>query len=334
MKKIAFFEIKKWEEQYLKERLKNFELKFFEDGLTKKNIDKVKDFDAVSVFIYSKIDKELLERFSNLKLIVTRSTGFDHIELEGCKKGKITICNVPHYGENTVAEHTFALILSLSRKICESYEKVKKGNFSLEGLTGFDLKGKTIGIVGMGSIGRYVARIAKGFEMNILAYDVTKDLKFAKRFGLKYVNLNLLLKNSDIISLHVPYNKKTHHLINKNNLKLIKKGSILINTARGGVVETDALLKGLSKGIFSGVGLDVLEEECFIKEEKQLLSKQFPKKCDLAVILKNHILLTQSNCIITPHNAFNSKEALIRILDTTILDIKSFFKGKKENIVK
>ncbi|MAG50851.1 hydroxyacid dehydrogenase [archaeon] len=334
MKKIAFFEIKKWEEQYLKERLKNFELKFFEDGLTKKNIDKVKDFDAVSVFIYSKIDKELLERFSNLKLIVTRSTGFDHIELEGCKKGKITICNVPHYGENTVAEHTFALILALSRKIYESYEKVKKGNFSLEGLTGFDLKDKTIGIVGMGSIGRYVARIAKGFEMNILAYDVTKDLKFAKRFGLKYVGLNDLLKNSDIISLHVPYNKKTHHLINKNNLKLIKKGSILINTARGGIVETDTLLRGLSKRIFSGVGLDVLEEECFIKEEKQLLAKQFPKKYDLAVVLKNHILLTHENCIITPHNAFNSKEALIRILDTTILNIKFFFKGKKENIVK
>ena len=342
MKKIAFFEIKKWEEQYLKERLKNFELKFFEDGLTKKNIDKVKDFDAVSVFIYSKIDKELLERFSNLKLIVTRSTGFDHIELEGCKKGKITICNVPHYGENTVAEHTFALILSLTRKIHKTYERTSRGNFDLEGLRGFDLKNKTIGIIGAGHIGQHVIRIAKGFEMNILVFDSIKDIKLSKKLGFKYTTFNNLLKNSDIISLHVPYNKKTHHLINRKNIKLIKNRSIIINTSRGGLIDTTALLDGLRNNKLWGIGLDVLEEEKFIiKEEKQLLSPHVcglnhknKKEC-LQSIVEGHTLLSSNKVIITPHNAFNSQEALERILDTTINNILDFEnKNKLKNLIK
>ncbi|MBI3631397.1 MAG: hypothetical protein HY219_00840 [Candidatus Staskawiczbacteria bacterium] len=167
-----------------------------------------------------------------------------------------------------------------------------------------------------------------------MAYDIKKDQKLAERMGFKYVALNYLFKNSNIITLHVPYNKSTHHLINLETVKLFKKNSYLINTSRGGVCDTTALLQGLKDEIFAGLGLDVLEEECFIKEERELITPDFSKKCDLRTILENHILINQPKVIVTPHNAFNSKEALIRILDTTIENIKSFSKNKIINLVK
>ncbi|MBI2128852.1 hydroxyacid dehydrogenase [Candidatus Woesearchaeota archaeon] len=330
--KIAFFEMEDWEKEYIKKKLKG-NILFFNDESNEKNIGKVKDFDILSVFIYSKINKGMLGKFNKLKLIATRSTGYDHIDVEECRKRKIAVANVPYYGENTVAEHTFALILALSRKIHRAYEKTVRGDFSLEGLRGFDLKGKTLGVIGAGHIGQHVIRIANGFEMNVLAYDVRRDSKLAKKFGFKYALLNDLLKNSDIISMHAPYSKATHHMINKGNMHLIKKGAILINTARGGLVETDALVKALDKGILSGAGLDVLEEEQLVKEESELLSKNYPIET-LKTVIQNHTLLKRENVIITPHNAFNSIEALQRILDTTIENIRGFMKGKKINEVK
>jgi D-lactate dehydrogenase len=332
--KIVFFEVEDWEKDYLTSKLKGHEIIFSKDALSKENFSLVKGADIISVFIYSKLDKKTLSEFNNLKAISTRSTGFDHIDIKECKKRRISVLNVPYYGENTVAEHTFALILALSRKIHKSYERTIRGNFSLEGLRGFDLKGKTIGVIGLGHIGRHVARIAAGFEMNILAYDVKKDNNFSKKFGVRYVPLDNLLKNSDIITLHCPYNKNTHHLINSKNINLIKKGSYLVNTARGGNIETKALVSGLSKKHLGGAALDVLEEESIIKEEAQLLSQNFPKE-KLQSLLENHILLTFDNVIITPHNAFNSQEALQRILDVTIKNIQSIAtKRRSENIVK
>ncbi len=331
--KIAFFEIEPWEIEYLKSQLKNFDLLFFEDKLDSKNLEKISNINILSPFIYSRINKKAINSLKSLKYITTRSTGFDHIDLKICEQKNILVSNVPTYGENTVAEHTFALILALSRKIYSSAERTKKGDFSLKNLKGFDLKGKTLGVVGIGNIGRHVVRIAKGFEMNVLAYDIQKDQKFAKKIGFKYVPLDYLFKNSDIITLHIPYNKATHHLVNLKNLKLFKKGCYLINTARGGVCDTTALLKGLKQGIFAGLGLDVLEEECFIKEERELLTSVFKKTCDLKTALENHILINQPNVIVTPHNAFNSQEALTRILDTTIENIKAFAKGKLINLV-
>jgi len=332
--KIAFFEVESWETDYLKSQLKGFDLMFFENKLTSQNLKKISNIDILSPFIYSAIDKKTINSLKSLKYIVTRSTGFDHIDLKTCKHQTILVSNVPAYGENTVAEHTFALILALSRKICFSWERTRLGNFSLENSRGFDLKGKVLGVVGVGNIGRHVIRIAKGLEMNILAFDVKKDQKFAKKIGLKYVTLDYLFKNSDIITLHVPYNKATHHLVNLKTLKLFKKGCYLINTARGGICDTTALLRGLKQGVFAGLGLDVLEEECFIKEERELLSSAFEKTCDLKTVLENHILINQPNVIITPHNAFNSKEALTRILDTTIENIKTFSKNRPINLVK
>jgi D-lactate dehydrogenase len=333
MPKIAFFEIEEWEKPYLKKELKNHKLYFFSDAINESNVNKIKDVDIISIFIYSKLNKFILSKFKNLKLIVTRSTGFDHIDMKECRKKKIIVCNVPYYGENTVAEHTFALILNLTRKIHKAWERTRRLDFSQEGLRGVDLRDKTLGVVGAGSIGQHVIRIAKGFEMNVIAFDIHKNKKLQKKLNFKYYDFNNLLRNSDIITLHCPYNKHTHHLINKNNIKKIKKGALLVNTARGGLVETNALVNALDSGILKGAGLDVLEDECYVKEDKQVMSKNFPKKCDMKIILENHILAKKDNVIITPHNAFNSVEALQRILDTTIDNIKDFLKKKVINKV-
>jgi D-lactate dehydrogenase len=258
-------------------------------------------------------------------MICTRSAGFDHIDLMECKKRKIAVYNVPCYGENTVAEYTLGLILMASRKLLAASERAKSGNFNFEGLIGFDLKDKTLGVIGTGKIGKHVIRMAKGFEMNILAFDKFKSSKEAK-----YVSLNELLAKSDIITLHAPYCKETHHLINRKNLKQIKKGAVLINTSRGGLVETESLVEGLNKNIFSFVAIDVIEGEPLIKEEKELLSKHFDKKT-IEILLENHILMEDPRVIITPHTAFYSKEALERINDTTFKNIELFLKNKSEN---
>ncbi len=331
MAKIAFFEIEKFEEPIVKKQMRAHQLQFFEKPIASYDLAKIRDADALAVFIYSEITKNVLSKLPKLRFIATMSTGFDHIDMEACKKRGITVSNVPSYGENTVAEHTFALILALSRHLIPSVERTRRGNFALDGLRGFDLKGKTIGVIGTGHIGMHVLRMANGFEMKMLAYDINKDAKAAKTLGFKYVSFDALLKNSDIVTLHCPYNQHTHHLINGQNIRKMKKGAYLINTARGGLVETEALLKAITEGKLAGAGLDVIEEESAIKEEKQLLSRHF--SANIRTALENHILLDQENVIITPHNAFNSEEALGRILSVTLDNITSYFKKKPVNVV-
>jgi D-lactate dehydrogenase len=339
---VAFFEVEPWEEEYLKKSLKGFKLYFFHEVISPKEIKEIENIDILSPFIYSKVTKDVLADLPNLKLVTTRSTGFDHIDLKAAAKAKVKVANVPTYGANTVAEHTFALILSLSRKIHQSYERTSRGDFSLDGLRGFDLRGKTIGIVGTGNIGQHAIRMAKGFGMDVLAFDIKRSSKLAKKLGFKYTTLDNLLRKSDIISLHAPYNKSTHHLIDRKNIKLIKDGAMIINTARGGLIDTTALVDGLRSGKLAGIGLDVLEEEKYIlKEEAELLSPHFMAKTQkditeyLQTIVEGHMLLISDKVIVTPHNAFNSQEALERILDTTIENIKSCCSGKKiKNLVK
>ena len=330
--RVAFFEMKNWEKNYFKKKLKGHMLKFFAEKLNLENANEIKDFDAVSVFVYSKVDAQIIAALPNLKLVATRSTGFDHIDLEACRKKKIIVSNVPSYGENTVAEHTFALILSLSRNICKVCTRSLRYDFTIEGLKGFDLKDKTLGVVGAGRIGLHVIRIAKGFGMNVLAYDVNQNDLLSEVLGFEYVSLEELLSKSDVITLHVPYNKFTHHLINKDRVKLMKKGAILINTARGAVVDTEALIEALNKGILAGAGLDVLEGEELIKEEKQLLYDQ--KKLEvLSNLVKGHILLSKENVVFTPHIAFYSQEALEKILEITVQNIKTFSSENPQNVV-
>ncbi len=332
--KIGFFGIEKWEVPILKKAFPKDKLYFSKGKLTLSNVNRYKDLEVLSNFIYSNVTDKLLSKLPKLRMIATRSTGFNHIDLNSCRKRKIVVCNVPVYGENTVAEHTFALILALSRKIVDCVERTKGGSFSLEGLRGFDLAGKTLGVIGGGNIGRHVIRMAKGFEMKVLVFDLVQDKKLAKKIGFKYASMESLLKNSDLVTLHVPYNKHTHHLIDEKKIALMKKGAYLINTSRGGIVDTDALVKALKSKKLAGAGLDVLEDECQMIEEKELIHQEYSQKCDLKTIVENHILLGMPNVIITPHNAFNTAEALRRILDTTIENIQGYKKGRIINLVR
>lgn len=332
---ITFFEENNVEETEIRKALKGNKLKFSNEPLSKSNFKIAKDSEVVVIFINSTVDKAILKLLPKLKLIVTRSTGFDHIDLKECKKKKILVSNIPTYGENTVAEHAFALLLDLSRNIHKSFMRISENNFSIEGLKGFDLRGKTIGVVGVGNIGEHVIRIAKGFEMNVLAFDMKKSLKLQRKLKFKYVSLENLLKNSDIVTLHVPLNKKTKHLINKKTIKLMKPNSILINTSRGEIVDTDSLFLALEKEKIRGAGLDVIEGEKMIKEEKELLHlsnehhyKKLKEAIDCYTILHNE------KVIFTPHIAFYSSEALQRIRETTIENIKSFIENNPKNLVK
>jgi D-lactate dehydrogenase len=331
MMKIAVVLAEDWEKKYLTQKLTGHELIFIDEPLTAQNADTVKEVEAISVFIYSPVTKELIDKLPNLKLVTTRSTGFDHIDLAYCKRKGITVCNVPHYGTHTVAEHTFALILALSRNILKSAERTKHADFDFKELTGFDLYGKILGIIGLGDIGMSVLKIAKGFGMNVVAFSRHPDEKLARKLGIHFMELKEILPIADIVTLHVPYTKETHHLINKKNIKRFKKGSILINTARGPLVQTEAILYGLEKKTLRGVGLDVLEEETTITEEREILSHL--SKSNIRTLLLDHILMTKENCIITPHNAFNSQEALNMILDVTIQNIVHSVNHNPINVV-
>lgn len=332
--KIAFFEISGWEKDYLQEKLSGVEVLFFDEKLSPENVAQIAGCQMISVFVDSVIDKAILQALPELKFISVRATGYDHIDVVEAKKRNIAVCNVPTYGENTVAEHTFGLILNLSRKIYQSIYKVRQEGFVVGDVCGFDLKGKTIGIVGMGHIGQHVARIAFGFEMNIVAFDMHPNQELIDTYKIEYLPLEDLLAKSDIITLHVPYNDHTHHLINAKNIHSIKKGAYLINTARGGVVETDALIQALDNGILAGAGLDVLEGEHQISEERERGFVGKMNNNDYKLLLEDHMLMERDNVIITPHNAFNSREALERILETTMATIASFAnEGKVINTV-
>ena len=331
--KIAFFEVQEWEHPFLKKELANHEIRLFNEALDTTSVDQVKDFEVISVFIYSNLNSGIIDKLEKARLIATRSTGFDHIDLQACKKRGILVCNVPVYGETTVAEHTFALILSLSRMIHDSYERTRQGDFTCEGVRGFDLNGKVLGVLGTGRIGTKVIEIAKGFKMNVLAYDKFPNTNLADALGFQYVGWDDLLKKSDVVTLHLPLNDETFHFLNKDTISTMKKDAVVINTARGGLIDSQALTEALMNGHLKGAGLDVLEEEALIREEAQLLLDNVPRK-RLATMLRAHILLRLKNVIITPHCAFNSKESLERLVNVTIENIKAFIDGKPQNIVK
>lgn len=329
--KIACFELQDWEKDYLKQKFENtVELSFHSETLSSDNVADAKDAEAIVVFIYSEVKKEVLDQMPNLKFIATMSTGFDHIDIEECKRRNIVVSTVPTYGENTVAEHAFALIFAISRRLIDSVERVRDGNFSPIGLTGFDLFGKTLGVIGVGNIGVHAIRIAKGVGMEVLAYKRTPDPKLATDLGFRFVSMDELLSQSDIITIHVPYNPETHHLINEQSFSKMKDGVVIINTARGAIIETACLVDALKSGKVAAAGLDVLEEEPMLREEAELLHRDIDNQ-DLKTVIENHMLLKNPNVIVTPHNAFNSREALERILNTTSDNILGFLAGQPKN---
>ena len=330
---IHYFSGEPWEEEYVKAKLPTEEIAFHEGSLAA--FPDIADPDAtvLCTFIESKIDEDEMKRFPALKLIATRSTGFDHIDLAAAKARGIAVANVPSYGENTVAEFTFALLLALSRRVIDADERVRGGAFSPVGLRGFDLAGKTIGVVGCGHIGTHVIRMANGFGMKVLGFDVVRNDELARTLNFTYTTLPELFATSDIVTLHVPYNAHTHHLVNRENIGTFKKGSYLINTSRGAVVETDALVEAIKSGVIAGAALDVLEEEGELRDEVALLTAPHPNEGAIKIALENHYLIEHPRVIVTPHLAFNTTEAVERILDTTTDNIRGFVSGSPTNIV-
>lgn len=337
MSKIAFFKLEDWEKEYVGNTGAALGAApvFVDTVLDPDNIPSETDYEIISVFVDSRLTKEVLDRFPNLKMIATRSTGFDHIDLDECKARGIVVSTVPSYGEVTVAEYAFALLLSLSRKIYEGYDRIREvGTFSPQGLKGFDLNGKTLGVVGTGKIGKHVIQIANGFGMKVIAFDLYPDQSAAEKLGFAYKTLDEVLTESDVVTIHVPYTEENKYFIAEEQLRKMKKGAYLINTARGPLVKTEDLLKVLKDGHLGGAGLDVLEEEGVIKDEMSFLTTAgHPGDADLRAVIANHILIDLPNVIVTPHNAFNTQEALERILNTTIKNISGFMNGNPENLV-
>ena len=335
--KITFFEVSKEEQgiftAYFSES--DFIISFCEEKLNTKNIQLAKDSEIISTFINSEINKEIIDQLPNLKFIATRSTGFDHIDVNYCKEKGIQVSNVPSYGSRTVAEFAFSLLLSISRKVGIAQRRVcEENNFSQVGFEGFNLFGKTIGIIGTGKIGKNSIRIAKGFGMRVLATDLYPDDNFKDEVDIEYEPLDELLSGSDIVTIHAPYNETTFHLINKDNIKQFKKGAYLINTARGEIVETEALVNGLKDGTLAGAGLDVLESERKLKKETEFLASGEASEEDKKILGLNHELIKMTNVIVTPHIAFYTKEAVAEILKTTADNLKDFVAGTPQNLVK
>ena len=331
--KIAFFELEDWECAALSQGpINGHELELSSDPVNERTFAKDHDVEIVSPFVHSQLNRATLAKLPKLRFIATRSTGFDHVDLACCRERGIQVSNVPSYGENTVAEHTFALILALSRNIHKAFVHTLARDIPFAKLRGFDLEGKTLGVVGAGRIGLHVIKIAKGFGMNVVAFDVREEPLLAEVLNFRYAPLEDLFKVSDIVSLHCPYNPKTHHLINAENIRLFKRGALLINTARGGLIDPAALTQALDEGILTGAALDVLEGEELLKDERQILAQTLAQD-KLRTLLLNHSLLSRDNVVITPHIAFNSREAVQRILDTTLENLSAFLAGQPQNLV-
>jgi D-lactate dehydrogenase len=326
---IVCFEIEDWESNTLRGLCHGQDVVMVQKKIDVHNADDYEAAEIISCFIYSDLRRPVLEKLKNLKMIATRSTGTDHIDLDYCRSRGIAVANVPAYGEHTVAEHVFALLLALSRHIPQAVRRTRDGDFSFSGLCGFDLYGKTLGLIGTGAIGLHVARIAKGFGMKVLGYDVNPCTDAV----LTSVGFDTLLSVSDIISLHVPGTPQTHHMLSQKEFAMMKDGVVIINTARGQVIDVRALLRALQSGKVSAAGLDVLPEEPTIREEAELLRESFAQQHDLEALLADYALLHHKNVIVTPHSAFYTNEAVEKIIQTTGDSILSFVAGEPKNIV-
>jgi D-lactate dehydrogenase len=332
MPTVVVFEAQPWERTPLERALSGVTVRFAAEPLTAASVALAADAEVVSIFIRSHVDAGLLAALPRLRLVATRSTGVDHVDLAACRARGVRVANVPHYGENTVAEHTFALILMLARRIRDAMQRTAAGDFAAEGLAGFDLYGKTLGVVGAGSIGLHVIRIGRGFGMQVVAHDPREVPLLAEVLGFRYLGLDELFATANVITLHVPESPATHHLVNRERLARVQPGTLLVNTARGGVVDTAALLRALDEGRLAGAGLDVLEGEEHLAEEAQLL-RGSPSAETLRTLVVGNALLRRPDVVFTPHIAFNSREALARILETTVDNVRGFLAGDVRNAV-
>lgn len=326
MIKVGFFDSHPYDEEYFKKCLKgdtNLEFSFFNHRLNQNTAATCVGFDAVCCFVNDKLDKITLQKLKDngVRLIALRCAGFNNVDLAAAETLGLPVVRVPAYSPYAVAEHALALLLTVNRKTHRAYNRVKELNFSLNGLVGFDLHGKTVGVIGTGKIGEVFVKIMRGLGCHVLLYDITENPNLVGVEDVEYVALNELFKRSQIISLHVPLNSQTKHIINSENIELMQEGVILVNTGRGALVDTKALIKGLKSKKIRAACLDVYEEEEGVFFEDH--STDVLQDDDLAR------LLTFPNVIISSHQAFLTEEALDKIADTTIGNIKGYFEDHK-----
>ncbi len=320
---VAVYDTKPYDRRHLAtSEHADIDWRFHEFRLSADTVSTAEGCAAVCAFVNDEIDAPCLERLSDLgvKLVAMRSAGFNNVDLDAAKSQGITVCRVPAYSPNAVAEHAIGLLLTLNRKIHRAYNRVREQNFSLNGLVGFDLAGRTVGVVGTGKIGRIAAQICRGFGMNVLAYDPHEDAVWAKERGVEYVRLPELLGKSDIITLHVPLLLETYHLVKAKTIAQMKRGVTIVNTSRGKLIDTGALIEGLKSGQIGGVALDVYEEEEGVFFEDH--SGEVLQDDELAR------LLSFPNVLITSHQAFLTEEALNEIARVTSENIRRFAKGE------
>jgi D-lactate dehydrogenase len=343
--KIYFVEVESSERQFFESELAEHELHFVS------TLEEVEaDAEIVSPFIYSRIDEPFLRGHAAVRLIATRSTTHDHLELESCAKRNVTMCIVPSYGDNVVAEHTFALLLAVARRLRESMSLEDDSRFSYEALRGFELRSKTFGIIGTGRIGLHTVRIARSFGMNVIAYDIRPRPEQAQELGFRCVSLDELLTASDIISLHANLNPSSYHILDREAFAKCRRGVVIINTARGKLIDTNALIEALEHGIVGGAGLDVLGEESVMRRRaERIISDQIIQKLHESVerptatemdplrrkeiekLMRLGDLLLRPEVVCTPHTAFNCVEAIERINRVTVENIKAFVAGTPIN---
>lgn len=308
MPKIVFLEVDSEDQLLVKKHIPDAEV--FEEILSGSAlVNACADAEAVSCFINTKFSKEVVDKLPNLKLLCTRSVGYDHIDVAACRERGIIVCNVPDYGSHVIAEHVFALLLSTLRHIKEGEERVEGGTFDYHGLRGMALRGKTIGIIGTGKIGRRAAEIAHGFGMKILAVDQCRTIDLIETLGVRYVSMEEALAQSDIITLHIPGNAETEHLINEAAFNRMKQGAVLVNTARGSLIDSNALLSALESGKVSYALLDVLEHEQNFEENKKLI--EHPR------------------VVATPHIAFYADDSMRNMYLDSFKSIDEWLSGKQ-----
>jgi D-lactate dehydrogenase len=325
--KISFFSTQAYDKSFFEKYNADFgfQLEFFDTQLNLKTVQLMNNSSIVCVFVNDCVDAEVIAELAakKVKIIALRCAGFNNVDFEAAKKHNIRVCRVPAYSPQAVAEHAMAMILTLNRKTHKAYNRVRDQNFSLNGLLGFDLFGKTIGVIGTGNIGKSFARIAIGFGCKVLAFDVVLDPQL-EQLGVEYTDLNTLFKESDIISLHCPLNENTKHIINVKTLSVMKKNVMIINTSRGALIETSSVIDALKDEKVGYLGIDVYEQE----------EKLFFKDLSADIIKDDVIqrLMSFPNVLVTAHQAFFTEEALTEIALVTLNNIQDLIqKNSIEN---
>ena len=320
--KVLIYSTRKFEREYIERALDNHQLRMLETRLTPDTASLAAGSDAVSIFVNDDASAPVLRKLkeAGVKYLALRSAGFNHVDLNEASRLGIRVARVPEYSPAAIAEHTLALMLALNRKIVRAHNRVRDMNFSLEGLTGFDMAGKTAGIIGTGKIGRMVARILHGFGCRVLAFDPYENEELKSKYDVSYTDLDTLLKESDIVTLHLPLSKESRYIINGDRIAKMKNGVMLINTSRGALVNTKAVIEALKTGKVGFFGIDVYEEEegLFFEDHSEDIVQD-------DVIAR---LMTFQNVLITSHQAFLTREALGQIAQTTRYNLDCWEKGQ------